>query len=133
MDEIGLLRERNKIGGKYQPSIRQVPAHECLSAVDTPGLEMVLGLIMEPQFFPPERPAQFTLQHQTFDSGCVHVGRISFHTVSPDPLSLREGGISVTDKVKQTVAVAGITGDTHARRDEDLFTLQLERSPDRRQ
>ena len=88
---------------------------------------------MQPQLVALERAAQLALQHQALDGFRVHVARVVLEAVAAGLLGLVQRRVGVANQIDDVVAVARVNGEAHARREEDLLAVHLERLAGRRQ
>ena len=62
-NEVRFLGDRDKVRGQDYAAFRQFPAHECFSADDRSGLDVVLRLVMNQQFVPLKCALELALRH----------------------------------------------------------------------
>ena len=131
-DEIRFLGERHEVRRKHEAALGQVPAQQRFDAFDAPRRDAVLRLVVQAQLVALERAAQLALQHQPLDGLRIHVARVVLEAVAAGFLRLVQRRVGVANQVDDVVAVARVDRDTHARREEDLLAVHLERLAGRR-
>ncbi len=71
-DQAGIFGQRNEVGRINKPSFRMLPTNQCFKAGELSVIERYDRLIVNPQLFTIDCPAQVVLHLQQVDRVRVH-------------------------------------------------------------
>ena len=119
-DEPGFFQQRDEFVGRYQAAPRALPAQQRFHAGDSTVGKINLGLVMEPEFFVFQRPAQLGFQRKALPCHGVHLRGVILEVVAPLAFGMMKRRIRILDQHCRFHPVKRINADSGAGRDKNF-------------
>ena len=128
----GELGDGDELARRDQAQLGVPPAEQRLGAEHLGRLQVEEGLEVELELVVGDGLAQAALEREPLDGLGVHRGRVELVVVAALLLGPVHRRVGVAHQGLRVVAVGGVDGDAHARRDEELAAVDPEGVVDRR-